>query len=119
MRAYEIGEQSYSTFKSRRLEKDPPTKKLNVQRIKGDQATFSDIAATVFSKALNEERHSKQIDVVFDTYQKNCIKNSERLLRGGETGHQWQSITSTQIVRQWRIFLSIVFNKTNLVTYSQ
>ena len=30
-----------------------------IQRIKGDKATFDDIAATVFSMALNEGRHSK------------------------------------------------------------
>ena len=89
----------------------------SVQRIKCDQATFSDIASTVFSMALNEGRHSKRNDVVFDTYQKNCIKNSERLLCGGETGHQLQSITSTQIVRQWRTFLSRISNKTNLITF--
>ena len=69
-----------------------------VQRIKGDKATFGDVAATVFSMALNEGRQSNRIDVVFDTYQENSIKNSERSLRGGETGHQLQSITSTQIV---------------------
>ena len=34
MREYEIGEQSYSTFKSQRLEKDPPTKKFQVENIK-------------------------------------------------------------------------------------
>ena len=75
-----------------------------VQRITSDQATFGDIAATVFSLALNEGRHSKRIDVVFDTYQKNSIKNSESLLHGGETGNYLQSITSSQIVRQWRTF---------------
>ena len=88
-----------------------------VQRIKGDQATFGDVAATVFSMALNEGRQSNRIDVVFDTYQENSIKNSERSLRGRETGHQLQSITSTQIVRQWRTFLSRISNKTNLITF--
>ena len=39
-----------------------------VQGIKGDQATFGDIAATVFSMALNEGRHCKRIDAVFGTY---------------------------------------------------
>jgi len=43
---------------------------------------------------------SQRIDVVFDTYWENSIKNSERLLRGGETGQQLQSITSTQIIWQ-------------------
>ena len=52
--------------------------------------------------ALHEDGHSKRIDVVFDTYKEESIKNSERSLRGEETGHELQNITSTQIVRQWR-----------------
>ena len=48
-----------------------------VQRIQGDQATFGDVAVTVLLMALQEGRQSKRIDVVFDTYQENSIKNSE------------------------------------------
>ena len=169
MKAEEIGEQCYSTFKDERLEKDPPAKKFHdtittnklivqeersevrwenshlesrqedqqvfpghnsseectsspgnsasvvdgmnsVQRIKGDQATFGDVAVTVLLMALKEGGQSKRIDVVFDTYQENSIKNSERSVRGEETGHQLQSITGTQIVRQWRTFLSRIKN---------
>ena len=51
------------------------------------------------------------------TYQENSIKNSERSVRGEETGHQLQSITSAQIVRQWRTFLSSITNKTSLITF--
>ena len=85
-----------------------------VQRVKGDQAAFGDIATTVFSMALNEGGKSNRIDVVFDTYRENSIKNSERLLRGEESGHQLQAITGTQIFRQWRSFLTRVKNKNNL-----
>ena len=60
-----------------------------VQRVKGDQATFGDIATTILSVALSEGRQSNRIDVVFDTYRQNSIKNSERSARGGETGHQF------------------------------
>ena len=88
-----------------------------VQRVKGDQATFGDIATTVLSMALNEGGRCNRLDVVFDTYRENSIKNSERLLRGAETGHQLQSITGTQIVRQWRSFLTKVNNKNNLISF--
>jgi len=71
-----------------------------VQRIKGDQATFGDIASTILSMALSEGSKSTRIDVVFDTYRENSIKNSERSARGEENGHQLHGITSTQIVRQ-------------------
>ena len=55
--------------------------------------------------------------MVFDKYQENSIKNSERSVRGGETGHQLHSITGAQIVRQWRTFLSRIANKTSLITF--
>ena len=67
--------------------------------------------------ALREGADSDRIDVVFDTYRENSIKNSEGSLRGGEAGHQLQSITGTHIVRQWRRFLSTVNNKTSLITF--
>lgn len=88
-----------------------------VQRVRGDQATFGDIATSILSMALQGD--SKRIDVVFDTYRTNSIKNSERSARAGETtsGHQLQSITGTQIVRQWRSLLTTVNNKTSLITF--
>ena len=49
-----------------------------VQRVKGDQATFGDVAITVLLMALREGSQSNRIDIVFDTYQENSIKNSER-----------------------------------------
>ena len=54
---------------------------------------------------------------LFDKYQENSIKNSERSVRGGETWHQLQSITGAQIMRQWRTFLSRIANKTSLITF--
>lgn len=36
---------------------------------------------------LNEGGKSNRIDVVFDMYCENFIKNSERLLRGEESGY--------------------------------
>ena len=88
-----------------------------VQRVKGDQATFGDVATTVLSMALKEGSQSNRMDVVFDKYQENSIKNSERSVRGEESGHHLQSITSTQIVRQWKAFLSRISNKTNLIAF--
>ena len=88
-----------------------------VQRLKGDQLTFGDVAITVLSMAMKEGLSCNRIDVVFDTYKELSIKNSERQLRGEESGHQLVNITSTQIVRQWRNFLTRVSNKTSLITF--
>ena len=88
-----------------------------VQRLKGDQLTFGDVAITVLSMAMKEGVSCNRIDVVFDIYKELSIKNSERRLRGEESGHQPVNITSTQIVRQWRNFLTRVSNKTSLITF--
>ena len=88
-----------------------------VQRVKSNQATFGDIATTVFSMALNEGGKSNRIDIVFDMYHENSIKNSERLLRGEESGHKLQAITGTQIVRWWS-FLTRVKNKNSLISFT-
>lgn len=88
-----------------------------VQRVKGDQVTFRDVATTILGMALREGSHSNRIDVVFDTYKETSIKNSERSLRGEETGHELQGITGTQIVRQWRSYLTKVSNKSSLITF--
>ena len=88
-----------------------------VRRVKGDQLTFGDVAIIVLSMAMKEGVRCNRIDVVFDTYKELSIKNSERLLRGEESGHQLCNITSTQIVRQWRNFLTRVTNKTSLITF--
>ena len=40
-----------------------------VQRIKGDQDTFGDVATTILSKVLQKGSQSKRIEVVFDIYQ--------------------------------------------------
>lgn len=51
-----------------------------VQRLKGDQLTFGDIAMTVLSMAMKEGVRCNRIDVIFDTYKELSIKNSERQL---------------------------------------
>ncbi len=43
MRAHEIGEQSYSAFKSQRLEKDPPTKKFHDPVVTNRLKTFNNL----------------------------------------------------------------------------
>ena len=45
-----------------------------VQKLKGDQTTFGDVATTILLMALKEGSHSRQIDIVFDTYLENSIK---------------------------------------------
>ena len=48
-----------------------------VQKIRGDQSTYGEVATTILAMALNDGRKSNRIDVVFDVYVENSIKNSE------------------------------------------
>ena len=73
-----------------------------VQKVNADRLSFGDVAHTVLNMVLREGSRGKRIDLVFNTYKQSSIKNSERYLRGQETWHHLSSITSTQIVRQWR-----------------
>lgn len=88
--------------------------KLKVGRY---QTTFGSIATAILSMALHEGSKTSRIDVVFDTYKKNSIKNAERSLRGEKQGVQLANITATQLVKQWRKFLSQLNNKTSLITF--
>lgn len=88
-----------------------------VQRTKGDQKTFGQVASSILASALHEGSHSQRIDIVFDVYKEQSIKNMERLSRSTETGVQFKNISSGQIVRQWRNFLTNSKNKTSLIEF--
>ena len=45
------------------------------QKIRGDQKTFAEVAESLMYMVLNEETDSQHIDVVFDVYRDNSIKN--------------------------------------------
>ena len=88
-----------------------------VQRVKGDQATFGDVASTILLMALREGSQSNRIDVVFDTYQENSIKNSERSVR--PLSHDLCARNTLQLVPSLftRTFLSRIANKTSLISF--
>ena len=90
-----------------------------VQKISlSDQPTFGDIARLMFNCIICDSRGSLRIDVVFYTYKEISIKNCERSQRTEESSyHQLQNITSTQNVRQWRKFLSVMNNKSSLIDF--
>lgn len=71
-----------------------------------NKSTFSQVACLLLSRVLREGLESNRIDVAFDTYQENAIKDAERGMRGEDQSFQAASITASQIVRQWRKFLA-------------
>ncbi|KAJ8387565.1 hypothetical protein AAFF_G00152610 [Aldrovandia affinis] len=63
-----------------------------VQKMKGNDQTFSQRAASALTQILHEGARSQIIDVVFDVYQEDSIKNAERVNRGCTTGIQFRNI---------------------------
>jgi len=46
-----------------------------LQKIRGDQKTFAELADSMMSMVLHEGKDSQRIDAVFDVYRNNSIKN--------------------------------------------
>ena len=88
-----------------------------IQKMKGDQKTFGDVANSILCSALRDGDKSQRIDIVFDIYQEHSIKNQERSRRNSSTAIQYKNIQSQQIVRQWRRYLASADNKTELVAF--
>lgn len=76
-----------------------------VQRLKGDHKKFSDVAVSLFGMVLHEGASSKRIDVIFNVYGENSIKNTEREHRGAEYGNEFRNLQPDHKVQQWRKFL--------------
>ena len=51
-----------------------------VQKIAGDNRTLAEIAHAVLALGMAETRTSRWVDFVFDVYQENSIKDSERAI---------------------------------------
>ena len=76
-------------------------------KVINDHITSKDVSVRFcswYTLVLKEGVDDNKIDIVFDTYRRNCIKNSERSLRGGEASLQLQHITGAHTqsdVGQW------------------
>ena len=55
-----------------------------VQKLKGNQKTFEELANNALAYIIIEDGKNKQTDVVFDVYRKYSIKNPERANRGAK-----------------------------------
>ena len=88
-----------------------------VQKIRGDQKTFAEVADNLMYMVLNEGTDSQRIDVVFDVYRDNSITNPEREKRGSENGHEFRNIKADHTIHQWRKFLSNSKNKSLLIKF--
>ena len=88
-----------------------------VQRLKGGQKTFAEIAESLLSMALNEGTSSDRIDVIFDDYRDDSIKSVERENRGEGRGSEFRNLQADHQVKQWRKFLCSSRNKQALIVF--
>ena len=88
-----------------------------VQRMKGDHKTFSEAADYLLRMVLNEGGNSRRIDVVFDVYRDDSIRNAERERRGAETGNESRNIRPEHKLEQWRKFLLSPKNKSQFIKF--
>jgi len=65
-----------------------------VQNVHGDNKTFAELSDAIFMSALHTETESSRIDVVFDVYRDESIKNTERVNRGSDSSILFNNIVS-------------------------
>ena len=71
------------------------------------------VASSLLTKVLHKGSESDRIDFIVDTHRDMSIKNAERTIHGEAAGVQLSHISTTQLVKQWRMFLSEVKNTTS------
>ena len=88
-----------------------------VQCLKGDQKTFAAVAETVLHKVLNEGGTSDRIDVIFDDYREESIKNAEQENRGEGSGSEYCNIQADHKIKQWGKFQCNSKNKQAFIVF--
>ena len=88
-----------------------------VQKLKGDQKTFSEVADTLHCMALHECPENQRVDLVFDVYRSISIKNIERQNRATAAGTQFHNISPGHKIQQWKKFLAEGSNKRALAVF--
>ena len=87
-----------------------------VQKARATGLTFGELAHQTFQSILSSSRGAKRIDVVFDVYVENSIKNGERLRRS--TGNlTFRQLIPSYPVKQYNQFLSSPPNKCQLIRF--
>ena len=89
-----------------------------IQKMNGNDKTFSQLAESVLSSALREEIQSQRIDVIFDVYRETLlIKDAERCNRDSNMAIHFKSIAPGHNIQQWSKLLCSSSNKASLVKF--
>lgn len=86
-----------------------------VQRLKGDMKTFAAVAETLLCRVLHEGGSSDRINVVFDDYREESIKNAAREKTYEGSGNEYRNIPADH--KQWRKFLCRSKSKQSFIIY--
>ncbi|KAK3753762.1 hypothetical protein QZH41_016442, partial [Actinostola sp. cb2023] len=96
LRAKGIGEEAYEAFREQRLESNPPKVKFHDTITKAKLKTFTHQNKKITVKA---GATSDRVDVVFDDYRDESIKNAERENRGEGSGGEYRNIQADHKTR--------------------
>ena len=89
-----------------------------VRQMKTAQMTWGQFAETLLMYVLSMGRQAERVDVVFDVYIENSIKDVERNRRAGGTSLvKLKKIISSAPIKQWTEFLASSDNKNLLVEF--
>ena len=88
-----------------------------VQKVHSENKTFAEVSDAIFMWALHTGTESSRIDVVFDVYLDESVKNAERVNRGSDSGILFSNIVAGHKVKQWRRLLSSSKSKNNLIKF--
>ena len=88
-----------------------------VNKIRGDNRTFGDIAKSIFLIAIQSGNASSRKEIVFDHYKGNSMKTTEREDRGVASGLAHGSIIVCHKMQWWRRLLRSSASKNALIKF--
>ena len=88
-----------------------------MNKLLGENRTFSELSDHVFSQMLHAGRGSDKIDVVFDMYHSDSIKSAERIQRGSTEGIALSNIMPGHNITNWRRLLPCTERKNKLTAF--
>ena len=88
-----------------------------IHKLPSENRTFSEVSDHLISLVLQAAGSSQGVDIVFDVYKDQSIKDAERLSRGYSDGIQFTQILPAHGIKNWRRILSSQSSKTQLLKY--
>ena len=73
-----------------------------IHKLPGENRTFSEVSDHLFSLVLQAAGSSEGVDIVFDVYKDQSIKDADRLSRGSSDGVQFTQILPAHRIKNWR-----------------